>query len=217
MYTTAKLVGYDGGILILSPSDPLDRELLQKNVEEIEIRLNDGRKISTIQRRKIFAIVRDIAMWSGHEPEYIRTMMTWEFVGKMDIEHFSLSDVDMTTAKELINYIIEFCLSWDVPTQDTLLKQCDDIGKYLYLCLEYRKCAICNKPAEVHHVDVVGMGRNRDEIAHIGMRAMALCRIHHDEAHRLGNAFHERYHVHGVELDEYLCKKLKLKATDEVK
>ena len=67
----------------------------------------------------------------------------------------------MTTAKSFINYLIEFCFHWSVPTKDSLLNQTDDISKYLYLCLANRRCAICNKPAEVHHVDRIGMGRDR--------------------------------------------------------
>ena len=43
MITTAKIVGYDGEILQLKPLSYIDRELLQKQVDVIEIRLTDGR------------------------------------------------------------------------------------------------------------------------------------------------------------------------------
>jgi hypothetical protein len=71
-------------------------------------------------------------------------------------------------------------------------------------------CAICNKKAEVHHVDVVGMGANRNKIVHLGMRAIALCRKHHNEAHTRGQAFFDDYHVYGIKLDQYLCDKLRM-------
>lgn len=211
MITTASILKYDGSTLLLAPDDDLQRELLQKSISRVELRLTDGREISADQRRKIFAIIKDIAVWSGHDPEYIRSFLTWDFVGQTDKEYFSLSDVDMTTAKEFINYLIEFCFKNSIPTKDTTLNYSDDLYKYLYLCLEHRKCAICNAKAQVHHVDRVGMGRDREDIVHVGMRAIALCYEHHELAHRGENVLFEKYHIHGIELDEYLCKKLNLK------
>ena len=149
--------------LFFLPNEPLDREILQKQVESIEIRLNDGRTISADQKAQNLCNHTRYIPWSGHEPEYLRSYLTWDYIQKNELDWFSLSNTDMTTAKEFLNYLIDFCFDWDVPTKDTLLNQTDDIGKYLYLCLEHRKCAICNKRADVHHVDVVGMGRNREK------------------------------------------------------
>jgi hypothetical protein len=136
--------------------------------------------------------------------------MKWDFISNEDIEWFSLSDVDMTTAKEFITYLIEFCFQFDVPTKDTLLNRTDDIGKYLYHCLEYRKCAVCNGKAEVHHVDRIGMGRDREKVVHVGLSAIALCREHHEAVHRDEKTFFERYFIYGIRLDEYLCGRLGL-------
>jgi hypothetical protein len=210
MITTAKIVKFDGNLLLVEPTDALDREIVKKHIGSVELRLNDGRLISNDQRRKIFAIIRDIAIWSGHEPEEIRALMTWDFICKAGGEWFSLSDVDMTTAKNFITWLIGFCFGWDIPTKDTLLHQTDDIGKYLYLCLEHRKCAICNAKADVHHVDRIGMGADRERVVHIGLKAIALCREHHDDAHiREKDLFAENY-IYGIKLDEYLCKCLSL-------
>lgn len=210
MITTAKILGYDGDQLIVVPNEKIGREILQKQIDTIEIRLNDGRSISAEQRRKIFALVRDIALWSGHEPEEIRSFLTWDFCCKNECEYFSLSDVDMTTARQFLNYLIDFAFTHSVPTKDTLLYQTDDIGKYLYYCLEHRKCAICNKRAEVHHVDRIGMGRDREKIVHIGLLAIALCREHHDMAHLNEKALFEKYFIYGIKLDKYLCDILNL-------
>lgn len=215
MTTTAKIIGYDGHLLTLAPDGPIYRELIQKNVSAVELRLDDGRSISAVQRKKIFALVRDVADWCGHDPEEIRGFLTWDFRSLTGGPDFSLSDVDMTTAREFITYLIGFCFRWGVPTRDSLLERTDDIGKYLYLCLEHRKCAVCNDRAEVHHVDAVGMGRDREGIVHEGMRAIALCRKHHQEAHQLGPEFMRRYHVFGIRLDGYLCKVLRLKSGKE--
>ena len=211
MITTAKIIGYDGETLSLKPLSPIDRELLQKQVDIIEIRLTDGREISAEQRRKIFAMIRDIADWSGDIPEYIRQCTEFNFRLEYGFEPFSLSDCEMSIAKEYISYLIDFCFMHGVPTRDTLLNRTDDIGKYLYSCLEHRRCAVCNEKADIHHIDTVGMGNNRNKIAHLGKEAIALCRKHHTEAHQQGNAFFDKWHIYGIKLDEYLCNILNLK------
>lgn len=162
MVVTAKIEKLEDGKLVLKPDTDISRFVEQKRPRRVEVRLDDGRTISVDQRRKIFAIIRDISLWSGHEPEELRQYLEWDFCSRAMREWFSLSDCDMTTAREFITYLISFCFHWGVPTKDSLLTQTDDIGKYLYLCLENRRCAICNRPAEVHHVDRIGMGMDRE-------------------------------------------------------
>ncbi len=210
MITTAQIVKHNKHFLLLSINSDVERELKQKEAVNVEIRIDDGRTISSEQRKKIFAIIRDISLWSGHEPEYLRSYLTWDFCMKTEYDYFSLSDVSMTVAKEFINYLITFCFDFNVPTKDTLLYQTDDIGKYLYLCLEHRKCAICNRPAEVHHVDRIGIGRDREKIVHIGLKAVALCREHHDEAHKREKDLFKENYIYGIKLDKYLCERLNL-------
>ena len=83
-----------------------------------------------------------------------------------------------------------------------------DIGRYVYLCLLHKKCCISGKRAELHHTDAVGMGRNRNEITHIGMRAMPLSRKYHNEVHTIGQAkFNEKYHIYGVKIDKVIASK----------
>lgn len=218
--TTAKIIEYDynNNRLLVQADDVIDRELFEKGAKVCELRFDDGRIISAEQRKKIFAIIREIAMWSGNEPEYIRAFMTWDFCENEGINMFSLSDTNITTAKDFISYLIEFCFKWSVPTKDTLLNRTDDIDKYLYACLLYKKCTICNDPAELHHTDHVGMGFDREQISHLGLRAEALCRKHHTEAHNVGQqAFDERYHIYGISLDKKLCGIYKLKNNIEGK
>lgn len=219
MVVTAKIEKLEDGKLVLKPDTDISRFVEQKRPRRVEVRLDDGRTISVDQRRKIFAIIRDISLWSGHEPEELRQYLEWDFCSRAMREWFSLSDCDMATAREFITYLISFCFHWGVPTKDSLLTQTDDIGKYLYLCLENRRCAICNRPAEVHHVDRIGMGMDREKVVHVGLNAIALCRAHHEEAHRRENALFAEYHIYGIKLDKHLCKALSLnqKPKGEVK
>lgn len=175
MVVTAKIEKLEDGKLVLKPDTDISRFVEQKRPRRVEVRLDDGRTISVDQRRKIFAIIRDISLWSGHEPEELRQYLEWDFCSRAMREWFSLSDCDMTTAREFITYLISFCFHWGVPTKDSLLTQTDDIGKYLYLCLENRRCAICNRPAEVHHVDRIGMGMDREKVVHVGLNAGVCC------------------------------------------
>ena len=211
LITTARIKNYDGRELTVLPRDLISEELIRKQVRVVEVRFSDGREISADQRRKIFAIVRDIAEWSGHDSEDLRRYFMETFCESNDLKYFSLSDVDMSIAREFISYLIDFCFAWDVPTIDTMLNRTDDISKYLYMCLAHRKCAVCNDTAEVHHVDAVGMGRNRDNIVHEGMSAIALCHKHHMEAHTRGRVFLDSNHIYGIKLDRYLCDILRLK------
>ena len=208
--TQAQILKCNDEQLLLRLNEPINNQIIQKHIRTVELRLDDGRIISNEQRRKVFALIRDISLWSGHGPEEIREYLEWDFIMQNGYEWFSLSDVDMTTAKEFITYLIEFCFLWNVPTKDTLLNQTDDISKYLYLCLEHRKCAICNARAEVHHVNRIGMGRDREKVVHIGLLAIALCRYHHDMAHLNEKELFEHYFIYGIKLDKYLCDRLNL-------
>ena len=117
----------------------------------------------------------------------------------------------MTTARLFINTLIDFALEWDVPLYDSLINRTDDINAALYATLMRKKCIVCGVIGELHHVDSVGLGRNRNEITHIGMRAMCLCRKCHDECHMVGqNEFDARNHIYGIAIDEIIAEKWNL-------
>lgn len=210
MKVLADIVNYDGNNLTLIPYEKLDRVLEQLKAKSVEIRIVDGRTISPPQRKKIYSLLRDISSWSGYSITEIKELLKVNYCLDKEIDIFSLSDCEKSTAKGFITYLINFCMDNDIGTKNSLLDLNDDIGSYLYTCLENRKCAICNQHGEVHHVDRVGMGRDRTQISHIGMKAICLCRYHHTLVHNDEKKIFEKYHVYGIKLDEYLCKKLKL-------
>ena len=73
-------------------------------------------------------------------------------------------------------------------------------------------CAVCNEPAELHHVERVGMGRNRNTINHLNMLVMALCGYHHRiECHNMPQEeFNKKYHLVPIKLTEEIGKKYHL-------
>ena len=214
MITTAKIVDYDGDCLTIRPDGYIDAELLRKAVDRVEIRLVDGRTITAEQRKKAYALINDIARWSGHLPEEIKAYSKAVFQAESGEEDFSLGSCTITTAREYITYLIDFCLRNEVPCMDLLLNRTDDIGRYLYLCLKYRRCAICGRAADFHHCEGSrpGMGADREELPSLGILGMALCRVHHGECHTIGElTFNQKYHVYGTKLDKHLCECLGLK------
>ncbi len=207
-----KVVAFDGTTMLISAQYDNTLEYIRKNITECEIRLDDGRRISADQRKKIYALFRDISLWSGHEPDDVKALLKYEYIARTGAEYFSLSDTDMTTAREFLEFLIEFCISEDIPTKDSLINVTPDISRYIYCCLLHKKCCISGKKAELHHVDAVGMGRNRKDIIHAGYRVMPLSRIYHTEAHTIGQkTFEDKYKVYGIKLTDELCGIWKVK------
>lgn len=191
------------------PNELIDERFIA-SVMHGEIRVDDGRRISSEQRKKIYALCRDISDYTGHDVEDLKeNILKVGFMIKEDRDYFSLSDVDMTTARYFIEYILEFCFEWDVPLNEKTVALAREVNNYLYLCLRYRRCAICGRYADIHHVDAVGYGRNRNKVDHTKLRMIALCREHHQETHTIGwLTFRSKYHVEGILLNEKSLKEL---------
>ena len=191
---------------------PHTRKLEKQHIKSCMVDITDGRRLSPEQRTAIHATVRDISIYTGVLPEETKEIMKYDFMSVSGCDWFSLSNCDMTTAYRFLQHLIEFCLVWDIPTSSPLIERSPYVEQYIYACLLHKKSCITQKKAELHHVDAVGIGRNRKEILHVGMRAVPLTRGEHNEAHRLGwPAFSEKYHLHAVTLDEELCRVWKLK------
>ncbi|MEG1776934.1 MAG: putative HNHc nuclease [Clostridia bacterium] len=204
------------GVTVWVPYSNWDR-LCLRQYDAVQVGFPDGRSISPEQRRKAYALMGEIAAHTGYTPEEAKLTLKHEFVQRhmeaLKKELFSLSDCDVTTAREFISYLIEFVLEFDVPTSVPLVTLCDDLRRYVYACLVHKKCAVCGHKADLHHVDRVGMGRNRNEINHIGMRALPLCREHHQLLHSIVDGpFMEIYHLEAIPIDERIAKAYNLRA-----
>lgn len=184
---------------------------------EVDIRLVDKRMITDKQRRFIFALCNEIGYYMGEDTEYIRLLMQQYDANLREIDVCSLSNCTMTYANGLINTIISFCIDKEIPFAKSLI---DDYGytfdeKQTYSMALKRICVICGQRADIHHVDHIGAGNNRNKISHIGKQALPLCRIHHTECHTKGeDRFIELYHLTPFVIDkkmEYFIKKGKIR------
>ena len=199
-------------MIVLVPDEEVaDKILKYRHCGKIEadLLIDDKRRLSNDQRRKIYAIIGDISNHTGHAADFLKEYLKFMFIGQVDRDYFSLSRrkahaASVEIARQFITYLIDFCFKWDIGTRDTLLNQTEDIDTYLYLAIKHRKCAICNKAgADLHHEDAIGMGRNRRTVDDSKNRKISLCRQHHNEAHAMGiESFRNKYHVYGIEVDE---------------
>lgn len=204
----------DGFLVFLPVRDKA--AVWDKYQQDVNVELVDPRRISPQQRRKAYALIRDISLWMGGTPmETVKELTKWIFQESEPAtleETFSLSDCSMEVARLYITFLIDFCLLHDVPCGEPLYKLAEDIGRYVWVCALNKRCAVCGRKAELHHVDAVGMGRNRKEICHIGMHVLPLCRTHHTEIHRIGHeTFLRRYILEPVRVDERIADVYRLK------
>ena len=210
----------EDGTAVIHAALPNLNHALDRKYDKVEIILPDGRRISPEQRRKCYALLGEIAEFiegfrTSETIEDTKQVMKWDFILKrmesQERQLFSLSSCDMSTAREFITYLIEFIVKNDIPTKVPLIEQCEDIGKYVYACMINKRCCICGKPADLHHVDAIGMGNDRTEVIHIGREALPLCRDHHVHLHEKGNKdFIETYHLQPVKIDKKIAKLYKL-------
>ena len=208
MYQHAVLEKYridqDGTSLqIKIPGVDLGQYITEKKARYAEIRIDDGRTITSLQRRKAYATIRDISSWTGYLPEEQKEWLKYLYIERTGNPYFSLSDCSMDTAREFINIILDYALEEGIPLSERGIERTDDIGRYLYSCIKNKRCAVCGRPGEIHHVDAIGAGRDRRHVDDSGYRKICLCREHHTAAHQRGmKAFEQMYHVYGIVVQE---------------
>lgn len=213
MKVCGKILHVENDVITVRVQADAQSWCLDHRARTVELRLDDGRSITADQRRKIYATVRDIAEWMGDTPDAVKVYFKWSFCGDEEHEDFSLSNVDRETASEFLTYLIDFCIQNGVPCSDPLWDRCEDIERYMYACVMTRTCCITgHKNAQIHHVDRVGMGRNRDTICHVGMRVVPLDPALHATVHYSGGEqeLYEKHHVVPIALTEKMVRHLRL-------
>lgn len=216
-----RIVEYDpaSGKMVIEANYPDWYTLINREYKKCLIQMVDNRSLSDKQRKACYAMLGEIADYTGMGMEEAKQWMKIKFIVE-DLQQtadklFSLSDSSMSLVCAFQKFLIDFILSWNIPTRFPLIEMVDDIGAYIYSCLKNKTCCVCGKHADLHHSEhAVGMGRNRKTIVHEGMVVLPLCREHHTEAHTIGKTrFKEKYHLNdGIPLDKALCRIYGLKA-----
>lgn len=189
----------DDSVIIKIRVPGVNMKELDKNGTDIGIWLTDNRTITGLQRNKIYALCRAISKYSGHTVDEIKDEFKDMFIEEEGLERFSLSNCSLKTASDFMDFLIDFCFRENIPIEDASIVRDFNIHQFFKLCITYRKCCVCGKPADIHHVDTIGMGNNRRKVDDSKKRKMALCREHHSEFHTIGQReFEEKYHVYGI-------------------
>lgn len=208
----------DGTTTVVIEGVELDNKtsLLLDNGFDVEVNVIpvDPFRITNKQRKKIFALVKDIEIHTGMPMDYMRHMFI-EYVRTYYgyDERISLSNCTRTQASQ----IIEVTIDWVFANGIILAYKTSNLLKgdksLLYWATVNRNCVICGTPrAELAHYHAVGRGRNRRKIDHTDNKVLALCSKHHKEQHQIGmDSFNEKYKLHDswVSVDERLNRILK--------
>lgn len=218
-----RIVGYDERtqeLLIRAHYDDW-YTMTKRGYKECLVQPLDARPLSNRQRKMCYALLREISDYTGQDvhsaKEYLKLRFLADDFGETADRIFSLSNAPMSLVCAFQRYLVRFIVEYDIPCRVPLLEYVDDVHDYIYACLIAKKCCITGRPAELHHIDRVGMGRNRDDIIHEGMEVLPLFREMHQEAHTMGDReFFEKYHLPGgVVMDKTLCRIYKVKARKE--
>lgn len=215
-----RIVGYDERrqeLLIRAPYDDW-MTMTKRQFKECLVQPIDSRPLSDKQRRSCYALLRAISDYTGQGMDPTKEYMKLKFLAE-DLEQtadkiFSLSNAPMSLVCAFQRFLVRFIVDWDIPTTFSLLDMVDDVQDYIYACLINKKCVITGRPADLHHVERVGMGRNREEIIHEGMEVLPLSREMHQEAHTMPDEdFFAKYHLPGgIIMDKTLCRLYGLKS-----
>lgn len=190
-------------------SNVQEMELVMGEVLEVNIEVVDKRKISNNQRALIFAICKDIENYTGTESEIVRYSA---------MEHCNVKSLRMCSvaqANKIISELIDFILINQIPislkTRNSEAFSFEE--KHMYMLILSRTCIITGKRADIHHIDRIGLGGNRQTMSHIGKRVLPLCREKHNEIHEIGDeAFMKKYNIDEntiVKVDERIEKFIK--------
>lgn len=173
--------------------------LTGKHVKNCGLWIEDGRHITAEQRKKLYAMFADISACTGFLPEEQKEQCKYYFMIKTGNPYPHLSNCSIDTASALLETTLDYAIENGYELHELLADRAENIDQALYSCLKHRKCAVCGRDGEIHHVDTIGMGNDRRRVDDSGFRKICLCRKHHSEAHTIGmQEFEKRYKVYGI-------------------
>lgn len=188
----------------------------------VDVNVHDPYRISSKQRKKIFALCNDIERHTGTPSELMRrTFINYLKIMNGTEEEISLSNCSKRTASDLIQLIIYWIFEHNIPLDYRTSDLMKEDNTFLYLSTINRICVVCGAiNADIAHEDAVGAGRNRQQYDHTGHRVLALCRSCHNEQHQIGiKTFNKKYHLENAWLlvNDKLNQMLKGKKLEDIK
>lgn len=203
-----KLVQVSGNKITLELDDDANIQrigtLSNGAVPIVEVDVKDARKITSEQRKFIFALCSDCDEWSGYDRGYARQYFRDQFEFYYGYDNFSLSNCSEEDATLFINMILDFVFKNQVPLPKGIEINLIPANQqhYFFLCLKYRICCISGQPhAEIAHYNAVG-NRKRKTIDHRKLLLMSLSHRYHMEQHQIGiKEFMKKYVVTPIYLD----------------
>lgn len=153
-YKTGIIKSIENGKAIIEVDLGKEEYLLKKQkIIECEVAFTDGRKISVQQRKYIYSIIKDIAAHTGLDNEPMKEAMKNQFCLRTGNDDFSLSTVDMSTAKAFLDFLVAFCVENDIETKLVLSNIADSSYKYVYACAMNNKCCLTGKEAVIYNIE----------------------------------------------------------------
>lgn len=197
-------------------SDHILRDLSLGIIVKGQLIYDDTRTITFLQRKKLYAMFRDIANWSGHYVEAVKDYLKAYFLETefcLGIEWFSLSGCSVGLAQQFINFVITFAIRFNIPLRQSHECLKDEEQLVYMMCLK-RMCIVCGKEnADIHHVDRIGIKSKRSDVrSHVGKRVLPLCRTHHIQIENEGDEkFLKDHHLTPLKiLTEQIVKEFKI-------
>lgn len=178
----------------------------------IKYELVDPRKARPKQRALFFALLQDIWLYTGEDKDFLKEYFYYRYTVRTAGKTISLADDTANTvsdARFLLDDVVNFIFEFNVPVRTGYELLPRDENHFQYLSISHRKCLICGKHADIHHIDEIGAGRNRNKVDHTKLRLAALCRTHHTEFHQIGlTAFCQKYKLTGlgIKVDQQTLK-----------
>ena len=211
-----EIIGLENDIVTLKLHEPFDQKTVLDNLINnrafayLEPRLKDT--TTDEQRKHYWALIKDISSFTGDPTWKVVLNMKYLYMIKNDKTKepsMARNKLSKKEARELIQTIIDYALDNEIPLNNNYSQYFED--SQLFKLAMNRQCFVCGSPSsDIHHVDAVGMGRNRGKYKdHDKHLMMCLCRGHHQYLHTVGQeTFEQNFHVHGICLSKENLKQL---------
>jgi len=214
-----KLESHSGNKMIIDIPDGFDMDEIVRKSEQGDLVVDfyERNSITDLQRKHYWALVGDIEEYTGYTKDVIDSFLRVEFMKLISLEEYpslKRNQMKKTVASELLEYVIDLCITNDIPFRKQQFYLTINTSKMLYALTLKRLCFICGKPhSDVHHIigSTVGMGNNRKKVSHVGRQVICLCREHHNLIHAGSEQeIFEKHHIAPIKLSEEDVKRLGL-------